>query len=120
MAFRRIAQMKEISLEYVSPTAAGTLKFFTDLPGSALAERTGGGKTLPVTPADKSPQVITYPLVDANGAPIEASLWYPRVDPPATGSLQLRGGTVWMRIIGCNLDGSRGEFFDTLPVPVGV
>lgn len=119
MAFRKVAQFKEVSLEYVSPTAAGTFKFFTDMPGGALIERTGG-KVLPLTPADKSPKTITFPLVDVNGAPLEGTLYYPRVEPPVAGALQLRSGVIWIRTIGVYLDGTLGEFFETLPISVGV
>jgi hypothetical protein len=119
MAFRKVAQFKEVSLEYVSPTAAGSFKLFTDMPGNHLADRTGV-KVLPATNADKTPNTITFPLVDGNGAPLEGTLYYPRVDPPASGALQLRGGVIWMRPIGVYLDGTLGEFFETLPIPVGV
>jgi hypothetical protein len=119
MAFRKVAQFKEVSLEYVSADAAGAFKLFTDMPGNHLADRTGA-KVLPQTNADKTPNTITFPLVDANGAPLEGTLYYPRVDPPATGALQLRGGVIWMRTIGVYLDGTLGEFFETMPIPVGV
>lgn len=119
MAFRKVAQFKEISVQYVSTTAAGTLKFFTDYPGNHLAERTGG-KTLPATNADQTPNTITYPLVDSGGAPLTGTLYYPRVEPPSNGTLQLRSGVVWVRPIGVFLDGSLGEFFETLPIPIGV
>lgn len=122
MAFRKVAQFKEISLEYVSPSGASTLKFYTDMPGGHLTERTGG-KSMPITNADKTPATVTFPLVDGNGAPLEGTLYYPRVEPYATsasGGTQLRGGVVWMRAIGVYLDGTLGEFFETLPIPVGV
>jgi hypothetical protein len=118
MAFSVMAQFKEISVEYISPTAAGTLKFFTDSPGEHLAERTGG-KVLPQTNADKTPNTITFPLVDVNGAPLEGTLYYPRIEPPVSGSLQLRSGVVWMRRIGVFLNGTRGEFFETFPISIG-
>lgn len=118
MAFRKVAQFKEISVEYVSADGAGALKFYTDLPGNHLTERTGG-KVLTATNADKTPNTITFPLIDGNGAPLEGTLYYPRVEPPATGALQLRGGVVWMRTIGVYLDGTLGEFFETMPISIG-
>jgi hypothetical protein len=118
MAFRKVAQFKECTLEYVSADGAGTFKFFTDMPGGHLTDRTGA-LALPVTNADKAPASRTFSLVDANGAPLEGTLYYPRVDPPATGALQLRSGVVWMRTIGVYLDGASGEFFDTLPISIG-
>ena len=119
MAFRKVCQFKEVSLEYVSPTGAGTFRFFTDMPGGHLVERTGG-KVLAQTNADKSPATITFPLIDGSGAPLEGTLYYPRVEPPAFGALQLRSGIVYIRAIGVYLDGSLGEFFETLPISVGV
>jgi len=119
MAFRKVAQFKEISIEYISPDAAGSLRFFTDLPGNHLATRIGT-KVLTATNADKTPNTITFPLVDGNGAPLEGTLYYPRVDPPVTGALQLRSGVVWVRPIGVYLDGTLGEFFETLPISIGV
>ena len=122
MAFSVVAQFKELSLEYVSPSGASTLHFFTDMPGSHLVDRTGA-KTLPQTNADHSPATYTIPLVDGNGAPLEGTLYYPHVDPFATsasGGTQLRSGVVWLRRIGVYLDGAKGEFFETMPIPIGV
>jgi len=122
MAFRKVAQFKEASLEYVSPSGPSTFKFFTDMPGGHLVERTGG-KTMPITNADHTPNTITFPLVDANGAPLEGTLYQERVDPFATsasGGTQLRSGVIWMREIGVYLDGALGEFFESLPHSVGV
>jgi hypothetical protein len=90
------------------------------MPGGHLAERTNGGKSLPATNPDKAPGTITFPLLDVNGAPLEGTLYYPRVEPPVNGALQLRSGVVWVRTIGVFLDGSLGEFFDTLPIAIGV
>lgn len=121
MAFRTVAQFKEMSLEYVSPSGTSTARFYTDMPGGHLTDRTGA-KTLPQTNADKSPGTITIPLIDGNGAPLEGTLYYPRVEPFATsanGGTQLRGGVVYMRTIGVYLDGTRGEFFETLPISIG-
>src|SRR5438128_830345 len=121
MAFRKVAQFKEMSLEYVSPSGASTAKFFTDMPGKHLALRITS--TMPQTNADKTPNTHTVSLVDGNGAPLEGTLYYPRVDPFATsgsGGTQLRGGVVWLRPIGVYLDGALGEFFETMPIPVGI
>lgn len=121
MAFRKFAQFKEMSLEYVSPSGASTAKFYTDAPGGHLALRVTG--SLPQTNVDKTPATTTISLVDANGAPLEGTLYYPRVEPFATsanGGTQLRSGVVWMRPIGVYLDGTLSEFFETMPIPVGV
>lgn len=119
MAFRKVAQFKEMTLEYVSPDAAGVAQFFTDMPGNHLVSRIGL-VALPQTNSDKTPNTKTIPLVDNNGAPFEGTLYYPKVVPPINGALQLRGGVVWMRSIGVYLDGTLGEFFETLPLAVGV
>lgn len=118
MAFRKVGQFREVSLEYVSADGPGTFKFSTDMPGNAITLRET--KTLPQTAVDKSPQTITFPLVDVNGAPLEGTLYVPRVEPPVYGALQLRSGVVWIRTIGVYLDGTLGEFFDTLPIGIGV
>jgi hypothetical protein len=121
MAFRKVAQFKELSLEYVSPSGASTFKFFTDMPGNALALRFTG--SLPQTNPGHYPETTTFSLVDGNGAPLEGTLYYPRVEPFATsanGGTQLRSGVVFIRPIGVYLDGSLGEFFETMPISVGV
>ncbi len=122
MAFRKVAQFKEVSLQYVSPSGPSAFKFSTDMPGGHMTERTGG-KALPVTNSDKAPATITIPLNDTNGAPFEGTLYSFRVDPYATsgaGGTQLRSGVVWLRPIGVYLDGTLGEFFETQAIPVGV
>jgi hypothetical protein len=122
MAFRTVAQFKEVSLVYVSPTGPSTFKFFTDMPGGHLTERTGG-KSLPVTNIDRTPQSYTIPLLDGNGAPLEGTVYYPRVEPYPTsgnGGTQLRSGVVYIRTIGVYLDGTRNEFWESLPQPVGI
>lgn len=119
MAFRKVAQFKEVSLEYVSPTASGVFLFSTDMPGNHLQERTGG-MILPQTNADKTPNTITLPLTDGLGAPYEGTIYVPRVNPPVNGALQLRTGIIWLRTIGVYLDGTHGEFWDTLPISIGV
>jgi hypothetical protein len=120
MSFRRVAQFREMSIEYVSPSGDSTAKFFTDMPGNQLALRVTG--TLPQSNADHTPRTTTIPLVDGNGAPLEGTLYYPRVEPYVTsgsGGTQLRSGVVYMRAIGVYLDGTLGEFFETLPIGIG-
>ena len=122
MAFRKVAQFKEVSLEYVSPSGASSFTFSTDMPGGLIAARITNA-SLPQTPADHSPRTTTIPLVDNAGAPLEGTLYVTRVDPFATsasGGTQLRSGVIWLRPIGVYLDGSLGEFFETMPIPVGV
>lgn len=119
MAFRKVWQFKECSIEYVGPSG-GTFKFSTDLPGGAMAQRLTPAATLANTPADKSPKTQTIPLSDSNSAPFEGTLYQPRVEPPPTGVLQLRAGVIWVRPIGVYLDGTLGEFWETLPLSLGI
>jgi hypothetical protein len=120
MAFRKVAQFKEVSLAYVSPSGASAFTFKTDMPGGLIASRFTG--VLPQTPLDHSVRTTTFSLVDVNGAPLEGTLYVPRVDPFATsanGGTQLRSGVIWLRPIGVYLDGTLDEFFETLPIAVG-
>lgn len=121
MAFRKVAQFKECSLEYVSPSGASSFTFKTDMPGGQIATRLT--EPLPQTASDRSPRTTTVSLVDGNGAPLEGTLYVTRVDPFATSALggtQLRSGCIFLRPIGVYLDGSLGEFFETMPISVGV
>src|SRR4051794_11662941 len=118
MAFRKVAQFKEVSLQYVA-VSGGTFKFLTDMPGGHLLERTGG-KAIPASNADKTPATTTIPLIDGNGAPLEGTIHQERVDPPFGATVQLRSGVLLMRTIGVYLDGSLGEFWESLPASVGV
>lgn len=121
MAFRKVAQFKEVSLEYVSPSGASTFKFSTDMPGGEIALRFTG--PMPQTNPGHYPETTTFSLVDNAGAPLEGTLYVPRVEPFATsasGGTQLRSGVVYLRPIGVYLDGALGEFWDTMPISVGV
>lgn len=119
MSFRKVAQFKELSLEYVSPAGAGVLEFWTDMPGEAMALRLTA--SLPETAADWTPRTTTISLVDSGGmGPLVGTLYQPWVWPPSDGALQLRSGVIWLRPIGVYLDGTMDEFFSTLPIPVGV
>jgi len=120
MAFRKVAQFKEVSFEYVSPSGPSTFTFKTDMPGGLIAEVFSGA--MPQTPLDHSPRTTTFSLVNDDGAPLEGTLYVTRVDPFATsadGGTQLRSGVIWLRPIGVYLDGSLDEFFETMPIPVG-
>jgi hypothetical protein len=120
MAFRKLAEFREISVEYVSADGTGKLKFFTDMPGNHLVDRSSGGWTLPQTNADHTPTTYTHTLADSAGAPMQGSMYFPRFEPPANGIMQVRGGIVWVRIIPIVLDGTAGEFYETLPITIGV
>lgn len=121
MAFRKVAQFKEVSLEYVSPSGASTFTFKTDMPGGEIETRFTG--TMPQTNPGHYPETTTFSLVDDGGAPLEGTLYVARVDPFATsasGGTQLRSGVIYLRPIGVYLDGGLSEFFETMPISVGV
>lgn len=113
-----VAQFLEVVMEYVATGSSGSFDFLTDMPGGSMASRITP-VSLPVTPSDKSPKTITIPLLDANNAPIEGTLFQPKWTPGATGTLQVRSASVKLRHIGVYLDGTRGEVWTTQPIPVG-
>lgn len=112
MAFRKVAEFKELTLEYQSNGAA-TLQFNTDLPGGTLAPRKAPAVTLASTSSTR--QTVTVPLDN-----IEGTLYYPEITPGAATQLRLFGGVVWLRPIGVYIDGSQGEIWKTAPLSVGV
>lgn len=120
MSFRKVAQFKECSLEYVSPSGPSTFTLSTDMPGGEITARIT--QSLPQTNPGHYPETTTISLVDNTGAPLEGTLYVPRVDPfgsSANGGTQLRSGVIYLRPIGVYLDGSLGEFWSTMPISVG-
>lgn len=112
MAFRKVAEFKEMSLAY-SSNGASVAQFYTDMPGGALAARKGAGVSMPSTAATR--KTLTIPL---DG--IEGTLFYPEVTPGAATQVKLFEGTVWLRPIGVYIDGMLGEVWNTQPLAVGV
>lgn len=111
MAFRRVAEFKEIDIQW-SSTGPSNLQFYTDMPGGTLQPRLGSGKTLPDTTSTR--KTTTIPL---DG--IEGSEFYPQVTPGATTQTRLFSGTLWLRPIGVYIDGSLGEIWSTPPLSIG-
>src|SRR5262252_7189899 len=111
MAFRRVAEFKEIDLQYQS-NGISTLQFFTDMPGGVLQPRLGSGKSLPDTTSTR--KTTTIPL---DG--IEGTEFYPQATPGATTQLRLYSGTLWLRPIGVYIDVSLGEIWSTPPLSIG-
>jgi len=109
MAFRKVSDFKEITLQYQSngPT---TFQFFTDMPGGTLATRVA--TTLPST--GNTRKTITIPLDNVQGTE-----YYPLLQPGAATQLFLLAGTIWLRPIGVYIDGSLGEIWQTQPIAVG-
>lgn len=112
MAFRKVAEFKEVTIQYQSNGAA-TFQFYTDMPGGALAARlAGSGVTLASTSGTR--KTITIPL---DG--IEGTEFYPLITPGAATQLRLFSGTVYVRPIGVYIDGSLNEIWQTTPIPIG-
>lgn len=111
MAFRKVAEFKELTIQYQSNGPA-TLQWFTDMPGGALAARLGGGVSLANTSSGR--KTITVPL---DG--IEGTEFYPVFTPGAATQLRLFSGVVYVRLIGVYIDGSLGEIWSTPPLSIG-
>jgi hypothetical protein len=119
MAFRKVFEMKEVTLCY-SSNGTATLQLYTDMasgsaPG-ALAARLGSGAAIPTTTTVGARQSMTIPL---DG--IRATQFYPKITPGATTQMELYSGLVQVRPIGVYLDGSLTipEFWQTPPISLG-
>lgn len=113
MAFRKVAEFKEVSLQYASNGPA-TFQWYTDMPGGALAVRLGAGVTMPSTGATSARKTFTAPLDNLVGTE-----YYPLITPGNATQLELLSGVVWLRPIGVYIDGSIGEIWSTPPISVG-
>lgn len=114
MAFQKVFDFKEVTIEYQSNGDA-TFQIYTDMPGGALAVRLGAGVTLASTTNTR--KTITIPL---DG--IQGTEFYPVITPGATTQFILLSGKVWIRPIGVYLDGSlspTGEIWQTQPIALG-
>lgn len=111
MAFRKVAEFKEVTLQYQS-NGASTFQWLTDMPGGTLAARLGAGVSLADTTSTR--KTITIPLDN-----IEGTEFYPVVTPGASTQFRLFSGVVYLRPIGVYIDGSLGEIWSTPPISVG-
>ena len=89
MAFRKVAQLKEMSFDFSSSGGTSAVQLYTDLPGNAMAARLSA-KTLSNSAAGRKTETI--PL---DG--VEASLYRPEITPGVATILRLFGGVIWMR-----------------------
>lgn len=113
MAFRKVAEFKEVTLQYQTNAGGGvSFQWFTDMPGGVLGARLGSGVPLAGTNAARVTRTI--PL---DG--IEGSEFYPVLTPNNATQLRLFSGVVYLRPIGVYVDGSIGEFWSTPPISVG-
>ena len=109
MAFRRVSEFKECSLQY-SSNGAAVFEFYTDMPGNALALR----KSTSMADTSSGRKTITIPLDN-----IEGTEFYPKITPGAATQVRLFSGVVWVRPIGVYIDGSISEIWSTPPISVG-
>jgi hypothetical protein len=109
MAFRKVAEFKEVTFQY-SSNGNAVLHWFTDMPGGALVDR--GGASLPNTLSGR--KTLTIPL---DG--IEGTEFYPFIRPDPATQLRLFSGVVWVRPIGVYIDGSLNEIWSTPPISIG-
>lgn len=111
MAFRKVAEFKEVTLQYQS-NGQSNFQFSTDMPGGAPAARLGAGIFLPTTASVR--KTITIPL---DG--IEGTEFFPTITPGSTTQLRLFSGVVYVRPIGVYIDGSLAEKWETPPISIG-
>lgn len=111
MAFRKVCEMKEVSIQY-SSNGTATFQWFTDMPGGTLGPRLQTPVTLPTTSSAR--KTTTIPLDN-----IEGTEFYPQIVPASVTQLRLFSGTVWVRPIGVYIDGSLGEIWSTPPLSLG-
>lgn len=111
MAFRKVAEFKEVTLQYQSNGAA-TFQLYTDMPGGALAVRLGAGTAMASTTSTR--KTLTIPL---DG--IEGTEFYPLITPGGSTQLRLFSGVVYVRPIGVYIDGSLSEVWSTPPLSIG-
>jgi hypothetical protein len=128
MAFRKVLEIKEISMQY-SSNGVAKFDFFTDLaavggvvpavPG-ALASALSAPVDLPSTLGVGKRQTVTIPL---DG--VRATEFYPKITPgisPGT-QFELYSMTAYIRPIGVYLNGGApngGEIWQTAPLAPGV
>ena len=113
MAFQKVFDFKEVTLEY-SSNGAATFQFYTDMPGGTLAVRLGAGITLASTGGVR--KTVTIAL---DG--IQGTLFYPVITPGGSTQLTLLAGKVLTRPIGVYIDGSitPAEIWQTQPIALG-
>jgi hypothetical protein len=111
MAFRKVAEFKECSLQYQSNSTA-TFQWTTDMPGGTLAPRLAPAVNLPSTGSTR--KTTTVPLDGIFGTEYVC-----QVTPSATCQMSLYSAVVYIRPIGVYIDGSLGEIWSTPPISVG-
>jgi hypothetical protein len=128
MAFRKVLECKEISLQY-SSSGTATLDFLTDIaalsgsfsaPG-ALASALTAPVTLPSTLGVGKRQTITIPLDGIRATEFAVKI-VAGTGAPAT-QFELYAATLYIRPIGVYLNGAApngGEIWQTVPIAPGI
>jgi hypothetical protein len=121
MAFKKVLEVKELTMQY-SSSGTAKLDFFTDIaaggttPG-ALASALTAPIDLATTGGVGKRQTITVPL---DG--IRATEFYPKIIPGVTTQFELYSMVVYLRPIGVYLNGAApngGEIWQTVPIAPG-
>lgn len=121
MAFQRVKQFKDVEVHYDAPQGV-RLIFYTDMPGSAMAER----KRFDL-PASTGRKTFTVPLDGIEGTLYKARWTAVRAggindDSGSITSKELRlfGGVLRSRAIGVYLDTANGEYWETQESGIGI
>lgn len=119
MAYQKVADFKEVTIEYRSNGAA-VFQFQTDMPGGTMANRlplgapSSAGFALPSSGGLTITRTITIPLDGVQG-----TLYLPSVVPGNATQIIVLAGRLWWRPIGVYLDGSLSEEWITQPIAIG-
>lgn len=124
MAFRKVHELKEVTISY-SSTGPAAFQLYTDVPGPTLAIRlpisapvaTGIGITAGSALGTANRLTQTIPL---DG--IRATEFYPMIKPATTTQIEIYSMVIQVRPIGVFVDGSTlpvGEIWQTVPIAPG-
>ena len=119
MAYQKVFDFKEVTIEYRSNGAA-VFQFQTDMPGGSMAVRLplsspgSAGVSLPSSGGIGITKTLTIPLDGVQG-----TMYQPSVTPGAAAQIIVLSAKLWMRPIGVYLDGTLGEEWITQPIAVG-
>ena len=105
--YARVCQFKDALIEY-DMVAGGTLKVYTDMPGTPMAlKRT---MTIPVSVGTRT-HPFPFDLV-TDGGILEGTLIKFRIE--SLGIVRLFSGVIRVRVLGCYFNGALGEVWETI------
>ena len=115
MAFRKVNELKEITLCYASNGAAA-FQLYTDMPGGTLTARLGGGVTL-ASSGGAGVRVTTTIALDG----LRGTEFYPKISPGGSTQFELYSAVLYLRALGVYIDGSLtpAEIWQTVPIAPG-